>query len=237
MLSGAANISIDAPEYTWVDKDLGATLRIHSVVTNSVVKVTVEIDKEVEIIEVYRRAFDITQASVDLVGFSTGRGLRLILDAFESQDGNLSQFDFVDPELARRCTAFTLATLGDVLPLIALEPRLFGFLRDLVSGTAHLNTVDVNCARALDGMKNFIAGEGVSKSQAWKAIRDTLNLSEPYLKMITDISTDNRHGWVRRINGEQATESARRSWVVADRFLHYLKSGRTPLNLELFPIL
>jgi hypothetical protein len=68
-------------------------------------------------------------------------------------------------------------------------------------------------------------------------MRDVLNLDLDYLKLISDASTNPRHGVPERAGGLLCSEVVLRTWNVMNRFFEYRKRGNVPLPLAEFPLL
>jgi hypothetical protein len=82
-----------------------------------------------------------------------------------------------------------------------------------------------------------IVSPSTPKGQAWRHLRDALNISEPYLKLITDVSTGPRHGDPTHIPGDMTVEITRRAWTIMNRFFEYKKRNAGALPLIEFPLL
>lgn len=99
------------------------------------------------------------------------------------------------------------------------------------------HTVAVNCARAVEGIRHLIAGEGERPEVAWPLMRESLNVDRAYLEFITSSSTKNRHGHREMLKSLTAREIMKRSWILMDRYLHFLKRSGVPLTEPEFPML
>jgi hypothetical protein len=67
-------------------------------------------------------------------------------------------------------------------------------------------------------------------------MQDNLNLSPGYLKFITDLSKDRRHGAVIGVRISDIEETRIRAWNVATRFIEFRKHGNTKLPDYEFPL-
>jgi hypothetical protein len=238
----------DHPQINWKDTENDLDITFAITIQNSTVTVDCEVNRFEQslITPLYMRAFDLARATVDLVAFSSGYGFTVIFDNFTSPTGETTPFGPHMPSLAGICTVFKLgeqsATLEEnnfhrVLSIVSTDWKVFRSLRDLVEAITLPHESAVNCARAIEGLRNIIAPSSTERSHAWKAMRDTLNVSEQYLKLITDVSTGPRHGDHGRISGATTTEIVRRSWIIMNRFLEYKKRGTQRLPLADFPLL
>jgi hypothetical protein len=244
VLPTAIKVSIEAPEAKWKWEESGLELTFRVKVGNSFVNVECELEKyQPEYIgELYRRAFDLARASVNLVGFAHGFGLSVILEMFIAPDGSPSELAAIDPSLPPLCTAYSLepARLADfntVFNTVLTTPDLFMALEDLIHSITLPHVSPVNCARAMDRLKHLIASPGSLDKDAWRQMRDTLQIDEPYLRYITDVSKGPRHGRPGHTPGNQTTEVTRRSWTIMNRYFEYVKGGKQPLDAAAFPLL
>jgi hypothetical protein len=97
--------------------------------------------------------------------------------------------------------------------------------------------VEINCARAIEGIRHIIAGQGTEAKAAWPIMREALNMDKSYLDLITDNSIPRRHGQLKPVEENTIQEILRRSWTIMDRFFHYRLQGDTPLSIDRFPLL
>ncbi len=250
VLPAAIQVSVqDHPSINWKDAEEDLDIKFTISIRNGIVSVECEVEKfdqDVHMVRIFMRAFDLARATVDLVAFNSGYGLTVVFDTFTSPSGVTSPFVSHDPRLVPLCTAFRLGeqatdlatnNFHQTLLIVALDWRVAHALRGLIEAITLPHESAVNCARSIEGLKNIIAVPGLSKGQAWKAMREALNLSEPYLKLITDVSTGPRHGDHSHVPGTITVEITQRSWVIMNRFLEYKKRGSQPLALADFPIL
>jgi hypothetical protein len=240
----AIKVTVSLPElkWKWVEQSLELTFRVK--IGNSFVNVECDIDsyKQEYFHELYRRALDLARASVNLIGFAHGFGLTVMLEAIIMPDGAPSEIALIDNQLAPLCTAYSVGTEGDinfsqVLNAVVMTPDLFMALDDLIQAITLPHAAPVNCARAMDRLKFLIAGTDLSDKQAWQRMRDALQLDEGFLRYITDVSKNPRHGRPGRTPGSEAGEATRRAWAVMNRYFEYVKRGRQPLSLPDFPLL
>lgn len=217
------------------------TFKIH--IANSDVRVECDAEHydKSQFDEVYRRAFDLARAAVDVVAFGTGWGLTVIFDKFEDQDGAASDLMIHDPSLPPLVTAFRIGALPnnlqETLQLVWTQPALFFAFRDLIEAISLPHRASVSCARAIEGLRNLIAVSGQARGQAWGEFNRVLQLDASYTKLITANSVATRHGDHERISGATTTEITRRSWVIMNRFLEYRLRGGRPLDVKEFPLL
>jgi hypothetical protein len=242
VLPAAFKITVQAPEAKWVWQEVGLELTFRVKIGNSFINAECELAeyKPDFITELYRRAFDLTRASVNLVGFAHGLGLTVLFEMFIAPDGSVTELAAIEPSLPPLCTAYSLdpARLGDfnaVFNAVFTSPDLFMALEDLIGAITLPHVGAVNCARAMDRVKHLIATAGSADGVAWKQMRRALQIDEDYLKYVTDVSKGPRHGRPGHTPGNLTTEATRRSWTVMNRYFEYVKRGKQPLDAASFP--
>lgn len=214
----------------WESPDIDLVVEIAVKIENSAIQIDCDINRwETDLlVPVYMRALDICRASVNLAAFSRGYGLRVHIDSYICPSGIRSELLFQDESLPPLCTAFQLDRDFDVVHDILMQcPPLFSALNDLIAAITIPHVSAVNCARAIETIKHLVAPESSSDAQAWQTMRDKLAIDRSYLQLISDHSTGPRHGRPGHIPGDITTEITRRSWVVMNRFLEYLKAGKS----------
>ena len=127
--------------------------------------------------------------------------------------------------------------IGKIWDLVLSDPPLFQALDDLIVLITLPHHAAVDCARAIEGLRNLVAARGATVSRSWEQMRNALQLDRSFLQPITDTSTAPRHGDRNFIPGTTVTEIVRRSWIIMDRFLEYQKRGNISLPATDFPLL
>jgi hypothetical protein len=118
----------------------------------------------------------------------------ILIDRVTDVSGVTTDVGFGFPELSLLCTSFTATSNYTELQSMAETERALGLaLDDLVLANALPNHAPVNCARAVEGIRNLIAGDDAEESVAWAKMHDSLNVDKKYVKFITDLSRQHRH--------------------------------------------
>jgi|SRR5450756_36511 len=241
VLPPAAQISVGhKPILKWEEATLDLKMEFSVDITNSQIDVECKLNRFHinDLRELHMRSLDLCRVSVNLVAFSQGFGLTVILDTFVDPDGNKSIMTIHNPALARLCTAFALDSSFDAVHLLVLQDvSMYLVLNDLILGMTMTHTAPISCARSIDGIKHQIAIPGSKDKHAWSHMNAALQLSESYVKFITDRSKDPRHGKIPVISEIDTLEIISRSWTIFDRYLHYRLGGKVPLTASKFPLL
>jgi len=186
---------------------------------------------------VHKPAFDLAQAAVGLVSFSTGIGFTLVFDSLVSPDGNKSLFRSEDRALASLCNSFSPASgFAEVMRIVMGEFSLCIALNELIEAITLTHHAPASCARCIERLRTVMS-PGMDRKHAWVRFRSNLQISREYLDFITDHATGARHGDPAHVPGSATSDITRRSWIIMDRFLEYRKRGNTPLPLSEFPLL
>jgi hypothetical protein len=231
------------PAVVWEAKELDLKMVFNFQVEKSNVRVTCDVNRYDDslFVHVFMRALDLVRGAVDLVCFASGVGATVTLDTFINANGTSSLLLPQDKRLPAICTAFSLGArpdrdFGVVLNFVFSEPGLFMALNDLVTAITLPHQSPVVCARAIERLRHLIA-PNLSTKDGWNSLRQSLQISEDYLKFITEHSAGPRHGDPQHVPGIITTEVTKRAWVVMNRFLEYRKRGSVALPISEFPML
>src|ERR1035438_8764756 len=131
----------DIPQGKWEWTEEHLTLEFAVRIDKSKIEVECTLDRYQDdyMVEIYRRAFDLARACVNVAAFATGFGVTVFFDTFVGPNGTSSALLFTNPNLVGECTAFKMdpatleerKTLEKVLSLVMSEPALFMALNDL----------------------------------------------------------------------------------------------------------
>lgn len=240
--SGIVNVAIEhQPTLTWHIPEIDFTVDFKVSIKDSIVDVECKssrFDELKDLIPIYIRAFDLARASVEVVAFSIGYGLGVLLEKIVYPDGSseliVPKFD----HLATLCSSYTLLENFDKIHTIVLTDNDVRMaLHELIEANSMPHVSLVNCARAMERLRHTIASADTKIPKAWALMRTALQIEEAYLKSITDASTGPRHGKPGHVPGTVTMAVATRSWIIMDRYFHYRLGGSEPLSNKQFPML
>jgi hypothetical protein len=191
----------------------------------------------------YVRARDFTNVTLDFITFATGSPLTVHLHTVEDENREFSEIRLSDPSLAQFCTAYNLdrntesdrQDMDYLLSSLYTDQALFIAFNDLTQTISAPHCAETNCGRVLDALRNLITSNP-NRKQAWKEMRQVLQISEGYMEWVSAESTSPRHG----VPGRETRikqEVIKRTWNVMNRFLEYRKRGNHPLSSSDFPLL
>jgi hypothetical protein len=177
-------------------------------------------------------AVNLIRGTIDVIGFSKGMGIGLILDRCKLPGSQPQGVGFKDDGLASLCTI----SMEELIRLTNNERGILKQLHDLVDSLLNPLDAPVNLARAIEGFAKLLSAEP-DKAKRWKEVQSKLNLSKDYLAFITGASAEKRHGSTEPHNLKQIVEARKRAWTIAGRFLEFRKRGNASLPLLEFPLL
>lgn len=235
------------PEAGWEE----AALDLIMVFRIQVIDCSIEVECEVNqfrdefIPTLYMRALDLARVAVDLLAFSSGYSLMVLLDSYAKPGRATEPLWFQDVNLAPLCTAYKIPAvtneemynLSNTIAIVGSEPALFMALNDLIQGISVPHHAPVNCGRAIDGLRNILTPVGVDREKGWPILRDTLRVEKAYLDFVMSHSTGPRHGDRAHKPGYIVVEITKRAWTLMNRFIEFRKRGDRPLPEEEFPLL
>lgn len=184
------------------------------------------------------RASHLASSFLDLLSFAVGISLTLLLDTLVLPDNRVAPLVNAPRGLGILCTSFDLTSDSyfDVLATLLTEPELATALNDLIVGVGSHRQAQINCARAIEGLRALMSPGETSRAKAWETFRKILRVDEGYISLILTTSTQARHGHFQ--NSEPAiTAVVERAWVLMNRYFAFARGGYKPLPEQDFPVL
>jgi hypothetical protein len=169
---------------------------------------------------------------VDVVSFTQGVGLTLILENCTLPDGTSKPLLSSDQALQQLCTISN----NEIIAVAEKERGILKHIHDLTSTLSHPLEIPVNCGRAIEGLSKLISPTADAKGR-WETLRHNLNLTRDYVQLISDLSTNPRHGDIGPQSMPRLFEVRNRAWIIMNRFLHFRKGGSVQLEISDFPLL
>jgi hypothetical protein len=224
-------------QYTELDLHLKARIAINKGVVNIVCELN-KLDNPDHLNKALIEFDRLAGILVNAQSFGAGLGLELRLDTF-SIDGGPDQPHWVpDAKLASRATM--TRTQEDQLFIFELAHNNLTFsmaLRHLNEALLAPRRVVVRTAQAIDGLRSLMVPADGKDKDGWREMQNNLNLSEAYLKVITEASKGPRHGDYTEQPFTGRTDVAYRAWEVMNRFIAFKKGGSKALSPEQYPVL
>jgi hypothetical protein len=243
VLPEGVRITIEGlPISEWVDKE-GRTTNYLVNIIDSHIGVEIEVDDGSQTIsELTNQALELARAAVDGFCFSKGWGLRVSLDRFFDEYGIetvllpvLEDFD-VDISLHTVNSIHVVdpGALNDLYLFMTADPNIALAFNDLIAAITYPRFAEINCARAIDGIRVVMTPDGMSKTQGWEMMRDALNITEEALQTISKLSRGPRHGDRKSRSFHEVDTVIKRTWEIMRRFVEFARSG-SKLSLSKYP--
>lgn len=231
----AAKINFSHPnKLHWKDPHRNLDMDIQLQITNSEVRVTCEGPTLVADSATHLAASDFALSAVNSIAFTAAIGLRLILDK-QIFDGKETVILLTEPDLDISRGKIGAAEIFDI---ILGNPNLFLRMDELIEVLRSNHVAPINCARVIEGLREYIAGAHLSREKQWVEFNRIIRVDKSYSKSITDISTRARHGTMEFTPGPDAMESAKRAFTIMLRVLLLKKRGLKELpDSPEFPLL
>lgn len=226
------------PDINWEIRELGITATFQVRIDNGMITVecSAPMYEDSHMVFFYMRALDICRAQVDLLGLRQGLGLTVILDTYIDSYGTKTDLVFSHPDIVSLIPCLNEDQDFGAIFTEAIRDHSLGYaIHDLVEAISAPHASIINCARAVEGLKNLIAPG--KKPETWDTFRMALNLDRDYVMFVTELSQQPRHGHRVYFDGKTTTEVVNRSVTILNRFLEYRKRGSQPLPVAEFALL
>lgn len=182
----------------------------------------------------FQAAWDAAQHLANTVGFIHAVPYQIIVDYLERPDGAIKALALGDVYL-RNLSTFTPEDIETISDLLIADHALGQAMSDLLSMLSKTHYAPISYGRVAESIARLVAPSEKPKSM-WSTTRNELKVSEGFLRQLTDVSTDPRHGTRTPVSAASNRRLSEMSWRLMDRYLHYrLKNG--DLADDKFPIL
>jgi hypothetical protein len=206
-----------------------------NVVTGRVAKFTIEVSDcqiqvqceldeidEKEIDQLYTRSVELSRALINLIALKMGVGMTVIINKVIKPDGTHELLCSRAAHLIGRIDSYAMEDIDQMFQRFACDVDFTMMINDMVDAMTRPRTVSVNCARAIDSVKNMTVHDGKDRA-SWGIVREKLKIDEDYVQEISRSSTTSRHGKHSYISVETSEDLLLRTWEVFNRYLHSLK--------------
>jgi hypothetical protein len=219
------------------DVDTGRIITYTLAILDSVVSVECDVDQfnPEDMSRYYTRALELSRTFVNLISFKQGWGFFVHLDTFIDPDGKEHKLSNQATYLSGIVDSYDLHDFDDMYQRIGCDIDISLAFNDLNDALARPRIASINCARVLDTVKKRLAPGVKNERAAWRIVQENLNTDEIYLQYISDHSKLSRHGQHTYLSTEETMELLRRTWIIFNRFLHYLIHYSSPLPIGRFP--
>lgn len=219
----------------------GRSLVFDMNIDNGAITINCEMDEfeptPEQVLFLYVRAMDFASAAINVTSLAFGEGRTFILENFTDQYGKNWNFRNRSKELAGLFTIVKPNTpdFELLIQIVISRPYLNYAIRDLTQALVQPRLAALNYARVIETIRHLIA-PNEERKRGWQILQDNLNVSEEYLRLITDQSIAHRHGEHTPISNWNNAEIELRAWTILNRYLHYTRR-LSQLPLTDFPLL
>ncbi len=231
------------PSFKWQDEPGGFEMQIDVEIRNSKIVVgctfSEPFDEKTHLKAAHVRAVDIAMAAVNLAAFGLGMGLFTVIDSYEGPDGIKKPLIYRDRNLQALAPVADPkgATYRDALDVVYQDIRMFNILKDVIRANSVPSAVPSSCGSAVEAIRALFVPKGTDRRDDWPTLRKALNVTESYLKLVTDHAVPARHGEHPYVSGETTEEISHRTWTLLNRYFEYRIRGGEGLPESEFPVL
>jgi len=242
--NNSVRITSQSPSINLANPKTGVEGTISVSIVESKVTVVFDINQYLpsDFMVMFARAFDVSRACVDVLAFSMGVGLTVILDEFISPDGRKVGIVPQTRYLAGLCTAYQIEPgwNEDIHTIWAETINSYPLrmaLNDLISGIVLPYHGPRVVAQVMETLRTLVSPDGLSKKDSWQYMRDMLRLDESYTMYVYNHGCGPRHGDRAPTDLPVQKEMSFRGWTMMNRYFEYVKRGRVQLPEADFPTL
>jgi hypothetical protein len=234
------NVSLLGKRVFHVDDPTGAKGIFHFEFKDGIVDVKCEIEKSIPNLGAtcIAKALELGSIPINILAFSKGWHLTIIFDEMTEAEIRTATA-FSELSLQECVTAFSSAkNFESVEEILADSFNIRFAFSDLISSLGNLNYSAIASGRAVEAVRRDLSPQALSEKQAWKNMREKLNIDEEYLRIVTNASTKPRHGDRGATNGQIQMKVTRSAWQIMNRYLEYkIRGGIEKLSENDFPFL
>ena len=141
------------------------------------------------------------------------------------------------PELMESARERPLPTEG-FIQLAISNAYLRSALSDLNQAMTSPNDTGFFCYRAIETlMQEFKQSGNMDNKEGWQRLRGALQVTQNWIKPLTDNSISNRHGELKGLSGQQRVFLMKRAWTLVYRFVCLRLQKEAALPASQFPVL
>lgn len=200
------------------------------------IRVRVEIEGDVTeetAHELFIPAWDLARTLVETAGYVRAIPYSVSLERAVFENGKVMAIALGDRKLAAT-HSFEDADIERLSDLFLVDLPASLALGDLLMTLGKSHYSPIACGRVADSLARLISPKEERK-RAWANLRTALRVDEAFLRLLSDISTPSRHGDRKTIDAQTNQETARRAWILMNRYLRYRLGG--PLPEDKYPVL
>ena len=197
-------------------------------------QVAIEIERYTDqnAMALFQAGWDAAQRLADTAGFIDAVPYNTIVDSIEKPDGSIQQLALGDIHL-RNLGSFTHKDIETIADLLIGDLAFGQAMSDLLSMLIKTHYAPISYGRVTESIARLVA-PSEKPSVMWSKTRSELRVNEEYLRKLTEVSTDPRHGKRTPVSAAANRELSEMSWRLMNRYVHYRIRG-TDLPEEDYP--
>lgn len=184
-------------------------------------EITVELETYTDrrAMALFQAAWDAAQRLADTAGFIDAVPYTVVIDGIQKADGSEFPLALGDPHL-RNLNSFSRADTEAIADLLINDFAFGQAMSDLVGILSKPHIAAVNYGRIAESIARLIA-PSTKPNAMWTKTRQKLRVSEAFLRKLTDVSTDPRHGNRTPVGAADNRELSEMAWRLMNRYVHY----------------
>ena len=194
--------------------------------------ITLVEDVELSPADVSVRVLEACQGVANAAGLISGIPFRVELTSFRVNGETDTPLVLGDRRLSELLTGAN-RDVSSLSQYILTSNEAAQIASDAISMLERLSYAPIAGGRIADSIAREVHG-GDGK-EAWATMRNHLAVDRGYVQLLSDQSKGPRHGHRLYVPGETTAMIAERSWTLVDRYFHWLRGGRVPLDRHFFP--
>jgi hypothetical protein len=197
-------------------------------------QVTIEIERftDRDAMALFQAGWDAAQNLANTAGFIDAVPYNTVVDFIEKPDGSIQPLALGDTYL-RSLGSFTHKDMETIADMLIVDFAFGLAMSDLLSMLSKPHYAPISYGRVAESIALLVAPSDKPKTM-WSKTRSELRVSEEYLRKLTDVSTDPRHGKRTPVSAAANRELSKMAWQLMNRYVHY-RIGGANLPEQSFP--
>lgn len=198
-------------------------------IANGKFRVSVEVEQYTDqtAFALFQASLDAAQRLADTAGFIGAVPYQVVVDFIEKPDGTSKPLALGDSHL-RSLGSFSSEHTESIADLLIGDFAFGQAMSDLIAILSKTHYAPTSYGRVTESIARLVAPSLPPKAM-WAKTRSELHVSEAFLRKLTDVSTDPRHGTRTPVSGEENRKLSEMAWRLMDRYVHYrLSDGVLP---------
>jgi len=165
-----------------------------------------------------------------------GGGVDIFIDYFIDPSGRRHPLWVVDERLSKNIDAFSQTDEGwvELATFLSDCSDARRVADDALMGIRRPDYMPIAGGRIVDRIKHIVTPDAPRGDAGWAPMRDSLFVSRQFLEVLSAASVDPRHGNPKATDDGTYLDLSVRVWQLVNRYLHFERLGRHPLDRGVF---